>query len=260
MGGISEQQLPPCSQRDGVGQFDLVFVFADLNGDRKADRVCIDPDMQAFGYFSTPDGYKNMNQVKKPENKNRANLWWVDINRDGKADIVWIDKFGGDALNVLTDQLNAKIKRVVEKVDSQFPNKYMQFYNIDPQFKGHRFCDVDEQGRERPDPDWKQEAWFLTIAGSDMDPDGTMVPVNDNHYPYSVDLRTVDISACPEPHEYANDYTFSCLLARQIQENPDFEFAGEGDGADLIMPLLEAAKGFHPKTIAHTMSCSAMGD
>jgi hypothetical protein len=28
MGGI--QELPPCPQRDGVGQFDLAFVFADL--------------------------------------------------------------------------------------------------------------------------------------------------------------------------------------------------------------------------------------
>jgi hypothetical protein len=32
---------------------------------------------------------------KKPEDKNRANLWWVDVNGDRKADMVWLDKFGG---------------------------------------------------------------------------------------------------------------------------------------------------------------------
>ncbi|KAL2782956.1 SGNH hydrolase-type esterase domain-containing protein [Aspergillus keveii] len=558
MGGI--QELPPCPQRDGVGQFDLAFVFADLNGDRKADRLCIDPDGRAFGYFSTPTGYKNMNQVKKPEDKNRANLRWVDVNGDGKADMVWLDKFGGDAyvwynekeepapgtassmiwrsggpayrqsargeaihfadltnngrmdmidvtpqtniahawlarpcsndgsdnggddgppappnlpslvppisfpkfdrffamgdsysagigagnrlqadvydpadkcrrndgaysyqlwqrepdlrpprnfafiscsgaetkhmlsdrgefgrppqleilqtqvnqpyawgtlsiggndvgfsniakyclilqlpwpancnnyieyarrrivgdgqeaqdferrlelvysgilntaqtehftlvvtgyakffndqtsvcdsatfndyilgpsltkdlrrmLNILTDQLNAKIKRVVEKVDSQFPNKYVRFYDIDPQFEGHRFCDVDEQGNERPHPDWKKEAWFLTVAGSDMQPDGTVVPVNDNHHPDSVDLRTIDVSTCPEPDLNADAYTFACLFARQIQENPDFEFVGEGDGADLIMPMLESDKAFHPKAIAHSQTVAGI--
>jgi hypothetical protein len=59
----------------------------------------------------------------------------------------------GRMLNIRTDQLNAEIKAVVEKVDSQFPSKYVRFYDIDPQFEGHRFCDVDEQVNERPDPD-----------------------------------------------------------------------------------------------------------
>jgi hypothetical protein len=36
-----------------------------------------------------------VDQVKKPEDKNRANLRWVDVNGDGKADMVWLDKFGG---------------------------------------------------------------------------------------------------------------------------------------------------------------------
>jgi hypothetical protein len=34
-------------------------------------------------------------QVKKPEGKDQANLRFVDVNGDGKADIVWLDKFGG---------------------------------------------------------------------------------------------------------------------------------------------------------------------
>jgi hypothetical protein len=163
-------------------------------------------------------------------------------------------------LNVLTDQLNAKIRSVVERVDLYYPNKYIRFYDIDPQFEGHQFCDVDEQGRERPDPDWKKEAWFLTLSGSDMRPDSTVVPVDNNNHRESVDLRTLDVSACLEPHEHADNYMFTCLFAQQIQEHPGFKFVAKGEGADLIVPLWEPPKAFHPKTIAHSVSYLALGE
>ncbi|KAL2785319.1 SGNH hydrolase-type esterase domain-containing protein [Aspergillus keveii] len=91
------RDLHPCSQRDGVGLFDLAVRFADLNGDGKADRLCIDPDGRTFADLSSPTAYFNMGQVKKPEGKDRANLRFVDVNGDGKADMVWLDKFGGES-------------------------------------------------------------------------------------------------------------------------------------------------------------------
>ncbi|KAL2821315.1 SGNH hydrolase-type esterase domain-containing protein [Aspergillus cavernicola] len=79
------------SQRDGVGLFDLAVRFADL-------KQCIDPDGRTFAMMSTEtDEYKDMGQVKKPEGKDRANLRFIDINGDGKADMLWLDKFGGTA-------------------------------------------------------------------------------------------------------------------------------------------------------------------
>ncbi|KAL2817978.1 hypothetical protein BDW59DRAFT_165684 [Aspergillus cavernicola] len=92
--------LGPCEggQRNGVGLFDLAVRFADLNGDKKADRLCIDPDGRTFAMMSTDsDIYTNMRQVKKPEGKDRVNLRFVDVNGDGKADMIWLDKFGGTA-------------------------------------------------------------------------------------------------------------------------------------------------------------------
>ncbi|KAL4860504.1 SGNH hydrolase-type esterase domain-containing protein [Aspergillus spectabilis] len=89
-------QMGSCAHRSGVGLFDLAVRFADLNGDKKADKLCIDRDGRTSAFISTDgDNYIDMGQVKKPEGKDRANLRFVDVNGDRKADMIWLDKFGG---------------------------------------------------------------------------------------------------------------------------------------------------------------------
>ena len=42
------------------------------------------------------DGWDYIDQFKYSEQKDRANLQWADVNGDGKADMIWTDKFTGD--------------------------------------------------------------------------------------------------------------------------------------------------------------------
>ncbi|KAL2826697.1 hypothetical protein BDW59DRAFT_160888 [Aspergillus cavernicola] len=78
---------------------DTIF-WADLTGNGQDNQIslCIDPDGRTFAAMSTgSDVYTNMRQVKKPEGKDRANFQFVDVNGDGKADMIWLDKLGGSA-------------------------------------------------------------------------------------------------------------------------------------------------------------------
>ncbi|KAL3471764.1 SGNH hydrolase-type esterase domain-containing protein [Aspergillus californicus] len=95
MGGLPE--LGPCQYPDGVGLFDLAVRFADLNGDGRADYLCMEPNGRTYASVSDAEaGFRYIAQVKKPEGADRANIRWVDVNGDRKADMVWLHKYGGD--------------------------------------------------------------------------------------------------------------------------------------------------------------------
>jgi hypothetical protein len=46
--------------------------------------------------LNTASGFVNQNQIKYSEGYDRANLQFADVNGDGRADYIWIDKFTGD--------------------------------------------------------------------------------------------------------------------------------------------------------------------
>lgn len=85
---------PACAERDGVGLLDQAARFADLDGDGRADFICMDVNGGAKGWQSTPSGAKAFAgstnyQVKIPVALDRANLRYVDMDLDGRADLVW---------------------------------------------------------------------------------------------------------------------------------------------------------------------------
>ena len=163
-----------------------------------------------------------------------------------------LDKEKRSRLNRLAEQLNERIRGVTAQVDSEFSDKYIRFYDINPQFDTHRFCDVDEKGNERKE--WKDSTWFLTAFGDDIHPNGEVIPLNDN-VEGSFDLRTLDLSQCPGPDSDDGDpRADACDYARFVQENPDVIIEDEGTNADFITTFLEPAKAFHPKSIAHVVS------
>lgn len=86
-----------CHEHSGVGLRDVPFAFADIDGDGRADYLCMEPDGRTSGYLNHKDGPEYISQFKKTEGKDRANLRWVDVNGDGRADMLWVDKFNGDA-------------------------------------------------------------------------------------------------------------------------------------------------------------------
>lgn len=88
----------PCPEKRGVGYFDLAVRFADIDGNKRADYLCIEPNGRTWGYLNKDDGsLEYISQFKKSEDKDRANLRWVDVNEDGLDDMLWVDKFSGDA-------------------------------------------------------------------------------------------------------------------------------------------------------------------
>ncbi|KAL1864953.1 hypothetical protein VTK73DRAFT_5582 [Phialemonium thermophilum] len=86
-----------CTEKRGVGIFDLAVRFADITGNGLADYLCMEKDGRTWGYLQEDDGsLVYVQQIKKSEGKDRANLRWADVNADGRADLLWSDKFTGD--------------------------------------------------------------------------------------------------------------------------------------------------------------------
>ncbi|QMW26734.1 hypothetical protein G4B84_001979 [Aspergillus flavus NRRL3357] len=86
-----------CTQGWGVGLYDLGLRFADLDGDGRADYLCMDPDGRTDGWLNKGENsFESIGQVKRSEHYDRANHRWADVNGDRMADFLWIDKFNGD--------------------------------------------------------------------------------------------------------------------------------------------------------------------
>ncbi|KAF5245738.1 hypothetical protein FANTH_7198 [Fusarium anthophilum] len=90
-----------CKEGWGVGLLDIGPRFADLTGNGCVDYLCMEPDGRTTGYLnSCSKDFKltDAGQVKFAEKqKDRANFRFVDVDGDGKADYLWVDKFSGDA-------------------------------------------------------------------------------------------------------------------------------------------------------------------
>lgn len=86
-----------CSETRGVGIFDLPVKFADISGNGRGDYLCMEKDGRTWGFIhNSDDTWEYIDQFKYSEQKDRANLHWADVNGDGKADLIWADKFNGD--------------------------------------------------------------------------------------------------------------------------------------------------------------------
>ena len=85
-----------CTQGWGVGLYDLGIQFADINGDKRVDYMCLEPSGRVTGWLNKPGSQQWMDQIKFGVDKDRANHHWADVNGDGKPDFMWTDKFSGD--------------------------------------------------------------------------------------------------------------------------------------------------------------------
>lgn len=58
----------------------------------------MEPSGRAVAWLNDDEGtMRYAGQIKYSEKKDRANHRFADVNGDGKADFLWIDKFSGDA-------------------------------------------------------------------------------------------------------------------------------------------------------------------
>ncbi|KAJ6057366.1 hypothetical protein N7460_000640 [Penicillium canescens] len=86
-----------CTEGWGVGLFDIGVSMADLDGDGRADYLCMEPDGRTVGWLNRGvNDFEAKGQVKRTQGYDRANHKWADVNGDGAVDFLWVDKFNGD--------------------------------------------------------------------------------------------------------------------------------------------------------------------
>ncbi|KAL4860813.1 hypothetical protein BDV12DRAFT_204669 [Aspergillus spectabilis] len=86
-----------CPEQRGLGFFDRPVHLADISGNRRADYLCVEKDGRAWGFVQSDVGiWEHIDQFKFSEEKDRANLYWADVNGDGRADMIHTNKFNGD--------------------------------------------------------------------------------------------------------------------------------------------------------------------
>ncbi|KAL5083333.1 hypothetical protein Trisim1_001784 [Trichoderma cf. simile WF8] len=86
-----------CTQGWGVGIFDRGMRIADIDGDGRADILCLEPDGRITAWLNTATGLQNVGQVKFSEGWDRANIRFADVEASGRADLIHVDKYTGAA-------------------------------------------------------------------------------------------------------------------------------------------------------------------
>ncbi|KAK8041302.1 esterase [Apiospora phragmitis] len=86
-----------CSQGWGVSIFDRGLRLADIDGDGRADYLCLEKDGRTTGLLNTKTGLVDVGQIKFSEGWDRANIRFADVEASGRADMVWVDKYTGQA-------------------------------------------------------------------------------------------------------------------------------------------------------------------
>jgi len=84
---------PGCGKSTGVSIFDRNMRIADMDGDSRADIVCLELEGKLTSWLNRKDGLENVGQIKKTEGWDRANIRLADVENSGRADIIWLNKY-----------------------------------------------------------------------------------------------------------------------------------------------------------------------
>ncbi|KAK0384091.1 hypothetical protein NLU13_8180 [Sarocladium strictum] len=94
---------PNCPEGWGPGIFDRGMRLADIDGDRRADIICLEKDGRLTGWLNEQGGVRSVGQIKFDEGwtltciRDRANVRLADVENSGRADIIWLNKYTGAA-------------------------------------------------------------------------------------------------------------------------------------------------------------------
>mgnify|MGYP003629443527 FL=1 len=81
-----------CKEGYGYDLHDLGVRWNDIDGDGRADFLCMQSNGQLYGYLNKGvNNMVNQGQIKHTEGKERKTLRLADINGDGRDDLVYVD-------------------------------------------------------------------------------------------------------------------------------------------------------------------------
>nr|OQO24051.1 hypothetical protein B0A51_05021 [Rachicladosporium sp. CCFEE 5018] len=85
-----------CTEGYGTDKHDLGVRWNDIDGDGRADFLCVTPDGVVSGYLNKGvNSMINQGMIKHTEGKERKNLRLADINGDGRDDFLFVDMLNG---------------------------------------------------------------------------------------------------------------------------------------------------------------------
>ncbi|KAK4182717.1 hypothetical protein QBC35DRAFT_546288 [Podospora australis] len=86
-----------CKEGWGVGIFDRGVRLADIDGDGRADYLCLTPEGLVTAWLNRVSGWVDAGQVKATEGFDRANIRFADVEASGRADLIHLNKYTGAA-------------------------------------------------------------------------------------------------------------------------------------------------------------------
>ncbi|KAK5731515.1 hypothetical protein LTR17_011313 [Elasticomyces elasticus] len=88
--------IATCTTGRGRDKHDQGTRWADIDGDGRADFLCMDTDGVTTGFLNKGSGsFANQGLIKHGEGKERVNLRFADINGDGRADLLYVNSTDG---------------------------------------------------------------------------------------------------------------------------------------------------------------------
>ncbi|CRK08722.1 hypothetical protein BN1723_009013 [Verticillium longisporum] len=85
-----------CTLGWGVLYYDTSHHFADINGDGRADYICIQHNGLMHAMLHLATGTTAIGQINYTKNLERADFRFADVNGDGLSDIIHSDRFTGN--------------------------------------------------------------------------------------------------------------------------------------------------------------------
>lgn len=154
-------------------------------------------------------------------------------------------------MNALVLTVNAKLRKTINAINSDFTRDKVIFVDFDDAFEGHRFCEpnVTEPDYERVD------TWFFLVGGPDNARNGTQPQRLSDTRALSPTSPLVDPVSCLGPARRSGDWGMLalCYMAMAKYRDPTLRPAsGDISALDSMWYVpTYYGKTFHPRSLGH---------
>ncbi|KAL7626963.1 hypothetical protein AAE478_003738 [Parahypoxylon ruwenzoriense] len=194
-------------------------------------------------FFITVTGYARFfNDLTDDCDEMSLGIWWdgPKLKKDLRA-----------KMNAMVLTVNAKIRKTVDTINSQFTRNKLVFVDYDEQFDGHRFCEMNVT-----EPDYeRKDTWFFLVGGPDNMRNDTQPKHNAEPETLSPTSALVNPLACLEPAQKSGDWgkLALCYMAMSKHRDPTLHLVRGDFVAENSMWYVPTyyGKTFHPRSLGH---------